>query len=444
MVNPPPPASTTTVVEIKDVWKGYYLEAKNRPKTLKSALVSRFGYRGSRDKYWALQGVNLKIPQGRTVGIIGNNGAGKSTLLRLISGLSRPTRGKITRQGKLGSLLELGAGFNTEFTGRENVITGSILAGLTRLEAEASLEKVVAFAELQDFIDSPLRTYSSGMFVRLAFSTEINLDPDILLVDEVLAVGDLAFQKKCLNYIAQMKQKGKTIIVVSHSMDHVQSICDEVVWLEHGRVRAQGSAKEVIARYKNRIFETLDQLEITPKTKEPALQSALKPGPGETGPVAVEGDLAGASATGPSGPDRDLRRGNPPITLKSVTLLNDLGQPVNTIMSGDPVVLQVLYHAFEPVQPIFMVGLSSTADENCYEVSSEQDGVVFGNLEGEGSFNLYLGSLPLVRGSYKFWIGIYSQDWKQSYDYRPDVGELYVEGATTGSGTVYIAHRWQV
>jgi lipopolysaccharide transport system ATP-binding protein len=459
-------ADRDTVVEIRDVWKRYYLGTTDRSKTLKSAVLNRFQGWSNREAYWALQGINLEIKQGRTLGLIGNNGAGKSTLLRLISDLSRPTRGKINRYGRIGSLLELGAGFNMEFTGRENVITGSILAGLTRKEAEKRLEKVVAFAELEDFVDSPVRTYSSGMFIRLAFSTEINLDPDILLIDEVLAVGDLAFQGKCLNYLKSMKDQGKTIIVVSHSMDQIETVCDEVVWLEHGKIRAQGEVKEVIQRYKNRIFEKAASLS-GPETEArlaadgSSVASGLTnnsfPGQDQENVAASESALfqsinqsvvalEAEQPDRPTAPLREYRTGKQPLKIESVELLNEHDQPVNLIISGDPLILRIIFHVYEPVnQPVFMAGIQTEDGLKCYEISTDQDGAAFGTLsEGTGEIKLYFGSIPLVRGNYFFWVGAYSSDWEQTYDYRHNVCQLTVEGNTPGSGILYLPHRWQI
>ncbi|HEX2915646.1 MAG TPA: ABC transporter ATP-binding protein [Chloroflexia bacterium] len=443
------------VIDVDNVWKRYYLH-NNRPWSLKSALLSRFNYWSTREEFWALQGVNLKIEKGRTVGLIGNNGAGKSTLLRLISGLSRPTRGRIERQGRLGSLLELGAGFNAEFTGRENVITGSILAGQTRQEALENLEKVIKFAELEDFVDSPVRTYSSGMFVRLAFSTQINLDPDILLVDEVLAVGDLGFQKKCINHLLEMKKQGKTIVVVSHSMSQIQAICDEVVWLEHGRVRTQGPTREIIGQYQNRIFEKASQVVTAAQSrhakdlqsKKEILLNGLLAGSGENNAVAtldeIDSSENGKTAL-PTAPRRDQRQGSQEIEIKSATLLDENGDPVKKLTSGEPLILHVNYKAFERIeQPIFQVCLLNDENIKCYEISTEGDGAFLGQVEGDGYFNLSFGSLPLLRGNYYFSVGAYSQNWERIFDYKSKLCNLLIEGETPGEGVIFPPHRWQV
>jgi lipopolysaccharide transport system ATP-binding protein len=410
-----------TVIEIQDVWKRYNLHSNNRPRTIKSALFKGINYYLNREPYWALQGVNLKIEQGKTIGLVGNNGAGKSTLLRLVSGLSRPTKGRIVRIGRLGSLLELGAGFNHEFTGRENVITGSILSGLTRKEAEQRLDEVVAFAELEDFVDTPVRTYSSGMYVRLAFATEITLDPDILLVDEILAVGDLAFQKKCLDYLSQIRDRGKTIIVVSHRMEQLERICDEVVWLDHGKIRAVGQTSEVIQLYRNRIFEN---------TRQKVEQN--------------EAVLAWAVGQ-PTAPRRERRTGTLEIEIDGVTLLNEQGAPATALNSGDPLIMEVHYTAHQPVdQPVFQIGLYNAEGVKCFENSNQANGAALPQVQGQGSFKVYFQSLPLVRGNYFFSVGAYQRDWEYSYDYCHHIAELTIEGLPGGTGLLNLPHRWQI
>jgi lipopolysaccharide transport system ATP-binding protein len=207
------------------------------------------GARSSPRHFWALRDVDLEIAPGRMVGIIGRNGAGKSTLLRMISGLLKPDAGTIRVNGRVSGLLELGAGCHPDLTGRENIYIAGIVGGLRRREVTARLGSILAFAELGDFIDRPMRCYSSGMKMRLAFSVAVHVEPEILLVDEVLAVGDVQFQRKCLARILEFKQRGCTIVVVSHDVGMVRQICDDAVWLQQGLVACAGIAPMVVARY---------------------------------------------------------------------------------------------------------------------------------------------------------------------------------------------------
>ena len=194
--------------------------------------------------FWGLSGIDLCIPAGRSVGVVGKNGAGKSTLLRLIGGVGTPDTGRVAAAGRIGAILDLGVGLSDDLTGRENAYVAGVIAGMTRAEVRSRFDAIVSFAELEEFIDSPLRTYSSGMRMRLAFSVAVHIDPDILLVDEALAVGDIAFQRKCLTRIAEIKGSGCTIVMVSHDMDHLRTLSDDVLYLAGGRAVAFGAASE--------------------------------------------------------------------------------------------------------------------------------------------------------------------------------------------------------
>ena len=212
----------------------------------------RSGYglkRTTREEFWALQDVNLEIKQGEVIGIIGRNGAGKSTLLKILSRITDPTRGRIHLRGRSASLLEVGTGFHQELTGRENVFLNGAILGMSRSEIMRKFDEIVAFAEVDQFLDTPVKRYSSGMYVRLAFAVAAHLEPEILIVDEVLAVGDAGFQRKCLGKLGDVSKEGRTVLMVSHNMDSVAQLCQDIIWIETGRVRMRGNAKEVISQY---------------------------------------------------------------------------------------------------------------------------------------------------------------------------------------------------
>ena len=231
------------VMGVSKKFKRYHDKAT----TLKERLLM---LRSSKaDTFWALQNIDLHIKQGETVGLIGHNGSGKSTLLKLITKIIYPTEGQITTQGRVSSLLELGAGFHPDFTGRENIYINASIFGLSKKEIDKKLDSIIAFSELEGFIDSPIRTYSSGMYIRLAFAVAVHVEPQILLMDEILAVGDAKFQKKCIEKIKEFKKQGITIVFVSHNMEDVYEICDRVVWLDHGHIKAIGDTKEIGERY---------------------------------------------------------------------------------------------------------------------------------------------------------------------------------------------------
>jgi len=236
-------------IVIENVGKRFRRYHADAPATIHEALLRGFRKLLPAEQFWGLREVNLRILHGRAVGVIGRNGAGKSTLLRLIGGVGRPDEGVIQIEGRVGGLLNLGAGFHPELTGRENVLVNGAVGGLARQEVADRFDAIVGFAELEEFIDSPLRCYSSGMQMRLGFSIAIHSAPGILLIDEVLAVGDIGFQQKCLERIRQLKAEGCTIILVSHDTGMVESLCDETLWLRAGRVAAYGPSESVISQY---------------------------------------------------------------------------------------------------------------------------------------------------------------------------------------------------
>ncbi len=234
------------VIEINNLNKDFIIYG-DKANTLKEKVI-RFK-NNKKDIFHVLKNINLKIKKGETVALIGVNGSGKSTLLKLITKIIYPNSGEIKVKGKLTSLLELGAGFHPDFSGRENIYFNASIFGLTRKQIDKRINKIIAFSELGDFIDSPVRTYSSGMYMRLAFSVAINVDADILLIDEILAVGDKKFQDKCLNKMLELKQQGKTMVFVSHSTESVRFLCDRAVWLSNGKIKLDGETNTVLNEY---------------------------------------------------------------------------------------------------------------------------------------------------------------------------------------------------
>ena len=234
------------VSHVSKDFKLYYDKAN----TLKEKLL--FFSKKNRDKndiHHVLKNISLDIEKGESVALIGTNGSGKSTLLKLMTRIIYPTKGKITTNGKLTSLLELGAGFHDDFTGRENIYFNASIFGLTRKEINEKIDEIIEFSELGEFIDNPVRTYSSGMYMRLAFSVAINVQAEILLIDEILAVGDQHFQEKCFNKLRELKKSGKTIVIVTHNMEQVEQFCDRAVWLYEGEIRMDGKVKDVLKEY---------------------------------------------------------------------------------------------------------------------------------------------------------------------------------------------------
>ena len=251
--------SDDTVISLEGISKRYYLRSQ-QPEDFKTTVLhlpSFLRRDSNRKAFWALDDVSFTVKRGESMGVVGPNGSGKSTLLKVMADLARPTRGKIDVNGRISALLELGAGFHPQITGRENAILNAVLLGLTRREADEVLPDIIAFSELGDFIDEPMRTYSSGMYVRLGFSVAVHVHADVLLVDEVLAVGDAEFQEKCFDHIERLRAQGVTIVLVSHDLGSVVRFCERAVLLHHGKVQVEGKSQPVVHEYLSRIAAVL-------------------------------------------------------------------------------------------------------------------------------------------------------------------------------------------
>jgi len=274
-------------------------------------------------EFWALRDVSLQVPHGQTLGIVGENGSGKSTLLKVLAGVLRPTLGQVRVSGRVAALLELGAGFNPEFTARENVLLNGAIMGLSEAEMKRRFDAIAEFASVGEFIDEPVKTYSDGMYVRLAFATAINVDPDLLIVDEALAVGDAYFQHRCMLRMAELQAQGVTIVVVSHDVTAIKRLCQRALWIDHGRVADDGEPERVVARYLAAQFGQAERSE----QQVVAAQLAYS-----------EDQLAR--------PNVDRRFGNGDAEIVGVGLFDAAARPIGTLVHGQPVELrvQVLYH----------------------------------------------------------------------------------------------------
>ncbi len=382
---------TSPAVQVTGVGKRYRRYRRGHPRTLKEQLLA--GVRGIRsaESFWALRDVTFEVPPGRTMGLIGPNGAGKSTLLRLIAGVGRPDEGQIAVQGRVGALFEVGAGFHHELTGRESAIAAALVAGLTRREATRRLDDVVAFAELERFIDSPLRVYSSGMRARLAFAIAIHVDPDVLVVDEVLSVGDLAFQERCLDRIRRFQRDGVTLVVVSHDPDLLADLSHEVMWLRRGGIAAMGDAAHVTSTYREQMMS--ETRAATPRDVPPAVTPA-----------------------GTSLEVLENRFGTQRARVESVHVRDPWGRPVTTGVPGDGIVLDVRVTVPSSVGSCY-VAVSLARDDGllCFETSHPWDP---DDLGERGRLELTLARVDLAAGTYAFSVGIYSRDWEETHDYH--------------------------
>lgn len=391
----------------------------DRPTTLKEAVLGRLRRLGPADRFWALRDVSFRLAPGRMLGVIGANGAGKSTLLRLVGGVGRPDEGDIELHGHVGALLDLGAGFHPDLTGRENAIISAVVGGLTRAEVSQRFDSIVAFAELEDAIDSPLRTYSTGMQMRLGFAVAVHTLPDVLLIDEILAVGDAAFQRRCLRRIDQMRAGGCAILLVSHDTTMVRRLCDEVLWLRAGRVVSHGPADILVAQY-------LEEMSNETRRRTPA------------------GGPARVTASGTELRLNENRYGSLEIEIDSVRLLDKHGMTADELESGDALRVEVEYSAERPMSPA-IVSITIRRDDGllCYDTSTAAAALDLPDVSGRTRASLVLDRLDLNGGRYFVDVGIYESSWAYAYDYHWGVYPLIVS-QPGGQGVLRPPHRWEI
>jgi ABC-2 type transport system ATP-binding protein/lipopolysaccharide transport system ATP-binding protein len=365
---------------------------RDRPTNLKEKLTHPSRANRSED-FWALRDVSLEIPRGSTYGLIGHNGSGKSTLLKLIAGIHRPTSGTITAHGRVSAMLELGAGFHPELSGRDNVFLNGSILGLTRKQISVAMDDIVEFSGIGDFIDVPVKVYSSGMYVRLGFSIAANLDPELLIIDEIIAVGDEEFQRRCFDRLYELRRRGTTIVFVSHSLALIQTLCDRVAWLEHGRLRAEGPAFEVVDQYVAEVN-------------------------------AAESDRLGQ---GENATD-DRHRGSGEITIRRVEFLDAEGVARPVAVAGKPMTVRVHYEASEPVnEPVFGLAFHHEGGAHVSGPNSQAGGTIAGRVEGAGHADYHFDQLPLNPGIFVVTAGIVDSSQTHVFDYRDQAFELRVQ-----------------
>lgn len=355
-----------------------------RNNTLKSAVMRR--NRARYEDFWALRDVSFEIPQGLTFGLVGDNGSGKSTLLKTLAKILFPDAGRVSTRGRVAALLEVGSGFHPELSGRENVYLNGSILGMTRAEVDRKFDDIVGFSGVERFIDQPVKNYSSGMYVRLGFAVAIHVDPEVLLVDEVLAVGDAAFQEKCAEKFVQLKQEGRTVVVVSHSMSSVRSMCDEVAWIADGRLVETGATPPILDRYldSTRSDQRVDEL-------------------------------------------GRVRWGSGEATVDAVIVLRD-GRATDTVRSGDDVVVRLAYTAHERIErPVFGLALDTHDGVYLWAHNTRDAGLDVPAIDGPGVVECRVPQLPLQPGTYTLRVSVVDTSTTHQYDYVREAATLRVE-----------------
>lgn len=392
----------------------------DRPWTLQEAVLRGFRGMKAKEYFWALKDVSFRVPVGKMTGLIGRNGAGKSTLLRLVGGVGKPTQGHIFTQGRVGALIDLGAGFHPDLTGRENIYINGVISGLTRQEVKRRFDSIVEFSELGDFIESPFRTYSNGMRMRLAFSVAVHTDPTILLIDEVLAVGDMAFQQKCLDRIEEFKNHNCAILLVSHDISLVEELCDQVIWLNEGQIQAQGPAKVVVPQY-------VHEMQTETQRRTPSAWPSHTVRNGQVLQV------------------NENRFGSLEMEIQNVQLLNVNGELINKLDSGNALCVEFDYHIPQEIEPpLFGVTLTQSDGQVCFEASTAAKGLDIPKLQGRGTVTLQIERLDLTGGTYFISVGAYKNDWSYAYDYHWQVYSFTIEPQSSEKGILRPPYQWEI
>ena len=390
--------SGANAIEIDGVWKKFRLY-KEKNVSLKEAVVR--GRRSRHEDFWALQDITVQVPSGQALGLIGANGSGKSTLLKVIARILAADRGRVAVAGRVATLLELGAGFQMDYTGIENIYLNGAILGLSRRQITERLDDIIAFAELDQFINNPVRNYSSGMYMRLGFAIAVHVDPQVILIDEVLAVGDEAFQRKCIERIRRFRKEGRTMVFVSHDLAAVMDVCDRVLWLEHGRVRADG-----------------------------------KP------PDAVDAYLSHVSSASPTITDPENRTG--PARMPAVRISQSNGKVGFQFVTGGPMKIAVDYEFLEPVvEPFFGVSIFRNDGIYCYGINTRMDNVKLRSEPHRGTVELTIPDLPLLPGNYEISVGFFDRD-SRPLVFQHKQYAIRVRADQVNEGLVVMPHHWEV
>ncbi|MFH1060988.1 MAG: ABC transporter ATP-binding protein [Pseudomonadota bacterium] len=400
-------------IEVTDLVKRFRREMLARDYgTWKTLLLRPFAKKRKRDFVTVLDGVGFSVGHGRTLAIIGQNGSGKSTLLKIMAGIYKPDAGAVNVRGRVSSLIELGAGFHPEFSGRENVYLNGAILGLSKREIAERFDHIVAYSGLGEYIDAPVRTYSSGMYVRLGFSVAVNVDPDVLLVDEVLAVGDEAFAHKCEDKINEFRRTGKTIVLVTHDLGAVEKYADEVLWLDGGCIAARGEAKQVIDAYRQK--------------------------------VAVQEDAIRRDECQTGAELQQERWGDGEVVIEAARVLDGAGAARAVFGHGDALTIELDYRQVRPVDDlVFGVALHNASGVLCFGTNTHIDRAALDPAPAAGTVHFAVERLDLVQGTYLIDAAAHAKDGR-AYDYIKHIASFAVRSPVGDDGVFRPPHAWSL
>ena len=419
-------------IEVRDVTKSFRVY-KDKGNTLKEKLL--FWHRNEYELRKVLRGISFSVRSGEAVGLIGHNGCGKSTTLKLLTRIMYPDSGTIEMKGRVSSLIELGAGFHPDMSGRENIYTNASIFGLTKKEIDARLKDIVDFSELEEFIDNPVRTYSSGMYMRLAFSVAINVDADILLIDEILAVGDANFQAKCFNKLKEIKSHGTTIVIVSHSLGQIEQICDRSIWIHEGLIRAEGPPKEIDLEYLDFMGQKLQ--ESTRKELEEKNQQEEEE---KSGSEQEAEENTEAEET----PEEKKRWGSGAARIKRIKAFTSDGAEQRIFRTGEDIKFRLDSTVKETVKDaVFGIGIFNRDGVQCYGTNTRIDKHPEFDLDKNGAAEITLEKVGLLPGEYLIDFAIETGDGIP-VDYYREAYTIEMISAAGDVGIARITHNWSI
>jgi ABC-type polysaccharide/polyol phosphate transport system ATPase subunit len=442
----------TPAIDVINVSKTYRRYARKKQfATLKSAILdgSLLGDLKPEETFQALRGVSFTVPKGCTYGVIGRNGSGKSTLLKCVAGITRPTQGDVKVDGRISALIELGAGFHPEISGRENIFINGIMLGLTKREIQRRFDEIVEFAEMQDFIDAPVKTYSSGMYMRLGFAVAVHVDPEVLLVDEVLAVGDQGFTHKCIDKFAEFRRRNKSILLVTHSLDLVEKFCDVAHWLDHGLTKGEGDPKRVVAAYVIDV-EDAEENELAKAESTRLVAAAKEVADAQSTEITSVPSADNEAASVPreeSGPkdgfkSEEGRWGTREVEIANVTISGPNGDAGHVFQSGDMIKVRMDVFAKERTTDfVFGLGLFNADNVCVYGTNTNLEEFQPTEIEGNGIVTFTIDSLDLVDGTYRLDLAVHKADG-YPYDYHRLLYTFRVKSRIRDVGIYRPNHSW--
>lgn len=401
------------MIEIDNVVKNFKIYDKPIDR-LKEALSIR-KTKHHKD-FEALKGISFRIQKGDALGILGRNGSGKSTLLKLITGVLHPTSGNIQVHGKISAILELGTGFNPEYTGIENIRLNGMMMGYTSEQIEERMDRIIEFADIGDFINQPVKFYSSGMFARLAFAVSINVEPDILIIDEALAVGDTRFQIKCIDKLKEMKERGTTILFVSHASEQIKRFCNKAIWIKDGLIEAEGESSEIVDRYEDYMKMSSSQ------ANQPSVAKVMAPDPIDE--------------------DQMLR----PVDASVLALIRKVDINKDQFKTFDKLTVEIQYEVYEHSIDDLLIGVAIyTPDrEYIFGPNTYLEKIEIPKVRGKHKISYHIDSLPLISGTFVIDVGIFNNEGIVCLDYKESVKKFQVTNKYFSEGRLYIHHTWEV